>query len=183
MPLAQIKELKNINAGLYAIGNDEPATSKRDIKIGRSIVLKQRLNNYHICFPYGYFIYAVLPINAKMFQTKKALRDFSRQIENEAFYILQFEMIQTTTRTFKHEWFNITLNRLYEVFNTIHMRYPDATLCPIVKWVDNYVDEFDVEGEKMIVDRVKGMPVVGNKTKSGRTVKKNKKFDDFFFIN
>ena len=56
MPIADILELRHTsNAGLYAISPEPPSKKKTSFKAGRSVNIKKRLNDYHMCFNEGYF--------------------------------------------------------------------------------------------------------------------------------
>jgi hypothetical protein len=64
----KIKQLMEIDGkipkipygGLYIISGSSKLTRNTLFKVGRSINLRSRLNSYHICFPEGFFIYALV---------------------------------------------------------------------------------------------------------------------------
>jgi hypothetical protein len=64
MPL-RIPELdgKQKYAGIYCFAPEEKNPPR--LKIGMSTDLKKRLNSYHICYPDGYYPYALLIVKAK----------------------------------------------------------------------------------------------------------------------
>ena len=63
--------------GIYAISDDPPEKrGKKNIKIGRTISFKNRLNAYHTCFNQGFYIYALLPMAKKEEMTKDSYQKY-----------------------------------------------------------------------------------------------------------
>ena len=106
MPIDDIPELRNTsNAGLYAISPQPPSKKLTDFKLGRSVNVKKRLNDYHICFNKGYWIYCVLPLTKDLYnedplvERKKKILALTRRLETELFRIAHPEMQLEPTRT------------------------------------------------------------------------------------
>lgn len=148
MPLAPIKEIKGKKAGLYAIspvsGAEDP-TKPLDIKIGRSIDIRNRLNGYHTCFPEGFFIISLLYISTG--NTKKRLLEISSDLEVEAFRRLRPYHKQTTARRYG-EWFTLSYNQLKGIFVSLKNDIPKVTKV-ITSFQDDHITEFNVDGEKI----------------------------------
>ena len=52
-----LPEIKGERAGLYVLS---PNLNRSVFKIGISQSIKKRMNSYHICFPEGFYIHAIL---------------------------------------------------------------------------------------------------------------------------
>lgn len=61
MPLDEQIGLKKKEPGIYILSPDPPGKVSK-FKIGRSVDLRKRINEYHICFPYGFYIYMICTI-------------------------------------------------------------------------------------------------------------------------
>ena len=194
MPIAKIKELKNVcNAGIYCISSTEPKKGLIDVKIGRTIDFKNRLNAYHICWNEGFYIYDVLPLHKKYkLKTKaerKASLDMTIILENELFNMMKDKNVKTTTRTHKSEWFRCSSDYVADMFQKLHEKFPNDTANPITRWSDPLIHIFDVDG--FTVDTLKTqeeppsfLPQDGQITRKGRIIKSTKhtKFKDFEYI-
>jgi len=111
--------------GLYVISPIEPSAKPDLFKIGKSINLKRRLNSYHICFPQGFFIYALL-----IAKTAK-----SRPLRIEEIGNLEttlFEIIKTRSDTHHkkyisgaREMFQLSPKDMNEVFTELQKRKGD----------------------------------------------------------
>ena len=52
-----LPEIKGERAGLYVLS---PNLNKDVFKVGISQSIKKRMNSYHICFPEGFYIHAII---------------------------------------------------------------------------------------------------------------------------
>ena len=57
-----LPEIKGERAGLYVLS---PNLNRDVFKIGISQSIKKRMNSYHICFPEGFYIHAIIIIQEK----------------------------------------------------------------------------------------------------------------------
>ena len=196
MPIADIYELRDkSNGGLYAISPEAPnKRGKKMFKVGRTINFRKRLNDYHICFNEGFYIYAILPLNKDKYPmdnetNKKEALQMTIKIESYAFEMLKKFEKRFTTRTFKSEWFQLPKTLLNEFLNLVHEKFPDDTEKPILKWQEPRIHTFEIDGFIENVDYTK-MPLTsmvkpGQVSKrSGRVIKSTKdtKFKDMFYL-
>jgi hypothetical protein len=193
MPLAQIKELEGNNSGIYVISPESPDDQKRNFKIGRTINMRKRLNNFHICFNEGYYIYAVLPLADKYTQRtkdeKKLAIEATSHIEKSVFEVLKKYNKTYSTRSKKSEWYYATKAEVVRVLEMIHKTLPTHTKPPIIEWTDDYLHEFEIDGFTIDVagaivqtEPLTGMVKDGYTTRSGRKVKA-KKHTDMYYLN
>ena len=182
MPIADIPELRNTsNAGLYAISPEPPSKKRTDFKMGRSVNIKKRLNDHHICFNKGYWIYCVLPLVKDLYhedpliERKKKILALTRRLETEMFSIVKPFMQLETTRTKKSEWFKLTNAHLRNTFQHIHEMFPNVTLPPICKWEEPFMHQFDDEGEQIEVSDVPIAGMTQGRNVDGKRIIKVKK--------
>lgn len=71
--------------GIYFISNSPNVTQSTTIKIGKSINLKQRLNSYHICFPHGFFIHALIIGKQTSATIRKERTNMTKELERAVF--------------------------------------------------------------------------------------------------
>ena len=151
-----LPELKDATpAGLYAISPIAPNKHVMDFKVGRTTKFEKRLNDYHVCFNEGYYIYCILPLNNNVYaglgtaEKKREILKLTRTLENAIFKVLKEYMQKRDTRKWKSEWFRLTQAKLAKIFQDIHEKFPDETLPPIVEWDDPHV-QFDEEGDQIV---------------------------------
>jgi len=182
MPIADIPELRNTsNAGLYAISPIPPSKKLTDFKLGRSVNVKKRLNDYHICFNKGYWIYCVLPLVKDLYhedplvERKKKILALTRRLETALFDIVKPDMQLETTRTKKSEWYKMTNAKLKSTFEQIHEQFPNVTLPPITRWEEPFMHHFDDEGEQIEVSDVPILGMTQGRNVAGKRIIKVKK--------
>ena len=165
MPIADIPELRHTsNAGLYAISPEPPSKKKTSFKAGRSVNFKKRLNDYHLCFNEGYYIYCILPIAKNLYhedplaERKKKILALTRRLETEVFKLIHHHMELYTTRSKKSEWYGMTNAQLKQYFVRVHEMFPNTTMPPIAKWVEPFMHHFVDEGEEI---EVSDRPIAG----------------------
>ena len=152
-----LPELKQATpAGLYAISPSPPSRKKTSFKVGRTTNFAKRLNDYHICFNDGYYIYCILPLNNKVYEGKPAAEKLAmtRRLEKEMFDLLEPYMELRETRSRKSEWYGLKQTDLAEKFQKIHEKFPEQTLPPIVEWEDAHV-RFNEEGEQILSQKLR----------------------------
>ena len=96
-------------AGLYVVRAPCQA-SPRIFKIGKTLNLRKRLDQYQLYFPYGFMIDLVwiFPRN---------LKDAKRRLDQtEKFVHEKLNMVQTTTRRGKTEWSKNSKAQIVDVF-------------------------------------------------------------------
>ena len=163
MPLKFIPELSSTNfpsdAGIYVISADPPTKrGARLVKIGRSIHMRKRLNDYHICFPNGFHIWMVIKlapgVNKKV--TKKQLINVTASLERRVFAeIINLNLVNDARRF--HEYFTITtkadMETLKESIERVTMNFQPVTEWPpITEWVQGTkYDEFLIDGEQVVL--------------------------------
>lgn len=104
---------ETIKTGIYFISTENISGNiykKINVKIGRSIDLKKRLNQYHLYYPQGFYIYGLGAIN-NADHPKNGLHVHS--IDTEILIHKYFDSfrLKTNTRNF-NEWFYINLYQI-----------------------------------------------------------------------
>jgi len=172
MPIADIPELRHTsNAGLYAISPTPPSKKKTSFKAGRSVNFKKRLNDYHLCFNEGYYIYCILPIVKDLYhedplaERKKKILALTRRLETELFKLIHHHMELYTTRTTKSEWYGMTNAQLKQYFVRIHeiLMFPNTTVPPITQngWSHLYTILWIEVSERPIAGMTQGREAEG----------------------
>jgi hypothetical protein len=162
MPLAYISEISarnfKSNAGIYVISK-HPPTKKgvRLVKIGRSIDVRKRLNDYHICFPQGFEIWMVIKLSDKTRELAKPQRiEVTKVLEKRLFAELIHMNLVHPSRRF-HEYFVIKSKQdfesLKEAVERIALNYrPFTVFPPITEWKKGtQYNEFEIDGEQVTV--------------------------------
>ncbi len=148
-------------------------------KVGRTVNLKNRMNQYILCFPKGFFIYGILII--KNTSPKKQLIERTKKLE-QIFFIYLKELYEDDVMTvlqsdltmcsqaksshklgekvrIKSEW--ITGISLSELKYAIHEFAKKATIKLITQAFtydqikEPYIHKFNVDGEEIDVQKVK----------------------------
>ncbi len=134
-------------SGIYII-SQEPIGNDSNIiikcKIGRSVDLKRRLNQYFLCYPLGFWVYGLLYIHTKG-RTKNGMIMHNIDAEMAIHKYFKSQQLKTGSRQF-NEWFNISYNDITrclkyfkESFDVVRpFKGPYAL-------VDSFVD--DISGE------------------------------------
>lgn len=109
-----IPQLSNsLKTGIYFISPDNICGNiykKINVKIGRSIDLKKRLNQYHLYYPRGFYIYGLCCIN-NLDHPKNGLHVHSIDTEIKVHKYFDGFRLKTNTRNF-NEWFYINLYQI-----------------------------------------------------------------------
>ena len=162
MPIKYIPELAakrfQSNAGIYVI-SEHPPTKKgpKFVKIGRSIDIRKRLNDYHLCFPNGFFVWMLIKMSPKTRELAKPQRiEVSKVLEKQLFQELMHMNLVNDARRF-HEYFVIKtaqdLEGLKEAVERIAMNYrPFTVFPPVLEWEQGTAyKDFLIDGERVIV--------------------------------
>lgn len=192
---AFIPELKGKRrAGLYAITDDKDHPREHTVtgfKIGMTSDIKRRINDYHICFPDGMWIGALLCIKQgqdqiKTKEQKNALYLKNLALEKELFTMMKKFNYKTTTRTHRSEWFKCTYEQVKDFFQKLHEKHPDLT-DPAIIWFDAkvpHITEYTIDGVKISTKPIKGTGIITEQTtRAGRKTKLPKKYIDVIWID
>lgn len=136
-------------SGIYIISPDDignDSHKKIQCKIGRSTDLKKRLNQYHLCYPLGFHLYALLYIHCKG-RTKAQQIVHNIDLEIEIHHYFRDYQLKTTMRSF-NEWFTISYNDIQNCLK--HFRKSFDIVRPF-KGSSSVIDAFidDISGEKL----------------------------------
>ena len=158
MPLKYIPELtpksNPSNAGIYAICEHPPShAGPRNVKIGRSIDLRKRLNDYHICFPHGFHIYMLIKLAPATVELSKKQRiAITAFMEKKIFAILDDLNLVGPARHY-HEYFVIKnaadLQEMRDAFSFVASKsQPYSVFPPIFSWRNGTAyDHFLIDGQ------------------------------------
>ena len=134
-------------SGIYIISQEPIGTDMNKVitcKIGRSVDLKRRLNQYFLCYPTGYWIYALLYIHTKGI-TKNGMLMHNIDTETAIHNYFISQQLKTSSRLF-NEWFSISYNDI-----TKCLKFPKDNFDVVRPFrgpyalVDSFVD--DISGE------------------------------------
>jgi hypothetical protein len=161
MPLKYISEIaaRNFpsNAGIYVISPDAPSKQgPKNVKIGRSINIRKRLNDYHICWPEGFHIWMVIKLSPKTRAlTKKDKIEITKVLEKKVFDELIHLNLVGPARRF-HEYFVIgddDFEALKEAIERVAIDHrPITDFPPITTWKKGTAyQDFEIDGEKVKV--------------------------------
>ena len=145
-----IPQLSNtVKSGIYIISPtdiEKDPNKKIYCKIGRSTDLKKRLNQYHLCYPLGFHVYALLYIHTKG-RTKNQLIVHNLDMEIEIHHYFREHQLKTTMRGF-NEWFNISYN---EILNCLKDFRKSFDIVRPFKGSSSVIDAFvdDISHEKL----------------------------------
>lgn len=138
MPIIGFPELKNYHAGIYVISPDQYKPNKSiRFKIGRSINLRKRLNDYNICYNEGYYVYFCIIVNDnedvnRTSQIKKDLIEITKELEEEINEDLRQYNETYDTRKYKAEWFKLSLSKMEKEIKDIENNY-DVKIISFIK--------------------------------------------------
>ena len=166
-----LKELdKAESGGLYALATVMKA-GPYQMKIGRTVNFRNRLNDYHLCYNAGYYVIALLPLKART-PPKDRLK-ITMKLEKVAGEKLGKPRTYANRKTRGSEWYYKSTYQIHKIFKELHKEFKDGnyflTDPPIIKFDQKFVNVFDVEGVKTIPYKVKS----ADKSKIG--LKKNVK--------
>ena len=194
MPLRDMQELSKLSpAGIYAFSQTKPGKGRNLIKIGRTLSARSRLNGYHLCYNDGFYILAWLPLNAIIFdlrlkQTRKNALVWTKKLEARVFKLLEGFNVKTSTRTFRSEWFRISMKELHAVLNQTYREFEEICTQPWLQvWFSPPVDPAELQ-EAEDLDSIATRPEPpsymphGVSERSGRVLKTPKRFENYEFF-
>ena len=154
--------------GIYALAQDTQA-GPFPIKVGRSVDFKKRLNSYFTCFNDGFRVIALLPLkdNTPMANRLK----LSTELEKDAKNLLGVSRYYANRRSRGSEWYFTDVDSIHRLFNRLHKSFHKGkyTKTPIIKFNDNFLTIFNIEGIRTTPMHVKFMDenkiVIKKKTK------------------
>jgi len=111
---------KTKRGGIYFLSPTSPkiaetfADGKIYLKIGKANDIRNRLNQYFLCFPRGYYLYAVVLFNSRL--QKDTLQVQTNRLETQLRKELNSFKITTVARKQgRQEWFRMTIPELQRV--------------------------------------------------------------------
>jgi hypothetical protein len=163
------------NAGIYAL-TERLKSGRIQIKIGRSINIKDRLNAYHLCFNSGYDVVAFLPLS-KSIKYKKDKMALTIKLEKYVAGILGKSRTYANRKTRGSEWWETTVFQVKKALTKTHLDHPDETAEPILTFRNGFINNFTVEGIKTTVayNVSPSKSVTGEKIRIRKTVKQGKR--------
>lgn len=167
-----LKELNGTSdAGIYALSNIKEKGAFQ-MKIGRSIHIKKRLNDYHICYNMGFYVLGFLPLKKRTPEKDKL--GLTMKMEKMVGEILGKPRTYENRKTRDSEWYNISTTQLKNVFETIHREFKNEdyilTDPPILKIKNEFINIWNVEGKKDV-----STTHVASATEEKVVIKKGKK--------
>ena len=158
-----LRELdKADSGGLYALA-PKMLSGPYQMKIGRTINFRKRLNDYHLCYNDGYYVIALLPLKSRT-PPKDRLK-ITMQLEKAAGDKLGKSRTYANRQTRGSEWYYKTTSQIHELFKALHQEFKRAnnigtgsyfvTDPPILKFNQKFVNVFNEEGIKTIPYTVK----------------------------
>jgi hypothetical protein len=153
----ELKELDKAEAGgLYALA-PIMKTGPYQIKVGRTINFRKRLNDYHLCYNEGYYVIALLPLKTRT-PPKERLK-ITMQLEKAAGDKLGKPRTYANRKTRGSEWYYKTTHQIQAMFKALHQEFKQDTYFltdpPIVKFNQKFVNVFAEEGIKTIPYKIK----------------------------
>jgi hypothetical protein len=152
-----LKELDKAEAGgLYALA-PTMKSGPYQMKVGRTINFRKRLNDYHLCFNEGYNVIALLPLKTRT--SPKDRLKLTMQLEKAAGEKLGKSRTYANRKTRGSEWYYKTTQQIHELFKELHQEFKQdsyfMTDPPIVKFNQKFVNVFNEEGIKTIPYTIK----------------------------
>lgn len=163
--------------GLYCISPLNPnEASKPDFrfKIGMSTNLLKRLQSYHICYPYGFYIYGLLLTKNK---TQRQVLDIEKQFfrkiikEDEKYYLPTKEISGAK------EYFKLPINRLKALLKEIGEETGSEVITEFK--AEGFVENDDVETKGISDSEIKAMIKEIDKKSVEYEEKEAKRIKDF----
>ena len=192
MPIVKLLEFrKGKQMGIYVISPQEPTDKEIGFKIGRTIQMDKRLNDYHLCYNHGFYIYRALMLNDTYGRRSKAEKqaaiDMTTKIEKHVHDLLKHINVKTPTRKYKSEWFldSSKLEVIDKALIATHKKFEKETDYPLLGFYKPFYNKFFIDGMEEVVLTEKPpsyLPKEGQKTRSGRTVKVSSKLKDSLFF-
>ena len=147
-----LPEIKGERAGLYVLS---PNLNKSVFKIGISQSIKKRMNSYHICFPEGVYIHAILLFKENIEippMLKKNNEPYKNQlgaylklfenllideIKNKSGVNVNFLGDRVRARNLESEWFYVDLQVMKNAFKQFYKDYNYDFIRPMLKFKQN----------------------------------------------
>jgi hypothetical protein len=153
----KLRELDKAEAGgLYALAPVMKSGSYQ-IKVGRTINFRNRMNAYHLCYNEGYYVVALLPLKART-QPKDRLK-ITMLLEKAAGEKLGKSRTYANRQTRGSEWYYKSTHQIHALFKSLHQEFKTdnyfLTDPPILKFDQKFVNVFNEEGVKTIPYKVK----------------------------
>ena len=147
-----LPEIKGERAGLYVLS---PNLNRDVFKIGISQSIKKRMNSYHICFPEGFYIHAILLFKENIaipLMTKKNNEPYKNQL---GAYLKLFENLlideiknkggvnvnvlgdRVRARNLESERFYVDLQVMKNTFKQFYKDYNYDFIRPMLKFKQN----------------------------------------------
>ena len=147
-----LPEIKGERAGLYVLS---PNLNRDVFKIGISQSIKKRMNSYHICFPEGFYIHAIILFkkNIKIpLLEKKTKVPYKNQLQT---YLKLYEGLlineikkrggvnvnvtdeRERARNIESEWFYVGPQVMKNAFTEFYKNYPYDFNRPMLKFKQN----------------------------------------------
>ena len=147
-----LPEIKGERAGLYVLS---PSLNRNVFKIGISQSIKKRMNSYHICFPEGFYIHAILLFKENIIiprMVKKNNEPYKNQL---GAYLKLFENLlideiknkggvnvnvlgdRVRARNLESEWFYVDLQVMKNAFKQFYKDYNYDFIRPMLKFKQN----------------------------------------------
>lgn len=151
-----LKELDKAEAGgIYALAPAMKA-GPYQMKIGRTVNFRNRLNDYHLCYNTGYYVIALLPLKTRT--PLKNRLSITMKLEKAAGEKLGKPRTYANRKTRGSEWYFKSTREIHNLFKKLHHEFKDGnyflTDPPILKFDQKFVNVFDVEGLKTIPYKV-----------------------------
>ena len=145
-----LKELNNkSDAGIYAL-SDIKTKGPFQMKIGRSIHIKKRLNDYHICYNMGFYVLGFLPLKKRT--PEKDMLSLTMKMEKMIGELLEKPRTYANRKTRDSEWYFISITQMKKAFDTIHNTFKKddhfLTDPPITNFQNEFINIWNVEGIK-----------------------------------
>ena len=147
-----LPEIKGERAGLYVLS---PNLNRSVFKIGISQSIKKRMNSYHICFPEGFYIHAIL-LFKKNIEIPPMLKKNNEPYKNQlGAYLKLFENLlideiknkggvnvnvlgdRVRARNLESEWFNVDLQVMKNAFKQFYIDNNYVFIRPMLKFKQN----------------------------------------------
>ena len=147
-----LPEIIGERAGLYVLS---PNLNRDVFKIGISQTIKKRMNSYHICFPEGFYIHAIIlfkknikipPLEKKNKEAyKNQLQTYLKlyesilinKIKNKGGVNVNVKGDIVPARILESEWFYVDVRVMKNAFTEFYKKYPYDFNKPMLKFKQN----------------------------------------------
>ena len=155
-----MKEFVDNQKGIYVISRYAPEykKDKKIFKIGRTILMNRRLNEYHLCFPNGFYIYCGLTLKNQKLSKKKSI-DHLKTIEENIHKKLreQDKHFKSSARR-KHEWF-YDFEAIKKALQECYEEHSKILNEPIIGFEEPFYNHFVIDGTEEVVAKKLGVMV------------------------